>query len=140
MGHDSPFWLPKQSSKKWLFLIIPQGAINKIYFSIKTCVHNGTFYWEVEYLSIRPGFEGEDANIRVGWSTRKGDLSGPVGCDKYGWGYRDVSGSKVHKGNRDDEYGESFNTGDISFSSNRKIVFSICDFENSCDLVILKNY
>ena len=34
---------------------------------------------------------------------------------------------------------DSFNTGDVSFSSNKKIVFSICDFENSCDLVILQN-
>ena len=34
---------------------------------------------------------------------------------------------------------DSFNTGDISFSNNNKIVFSICDSENSCDLVILKN-
>ena len=49
------------------------------------------------------------------------------------------SNGKWLKGKYSKYNSESFNTGDISFSSNRKIVFSICDFENSCDLVILKN-
>jgi Set1/Ash2 histone methyltransferase complex subunit ASH2 len=36
-----------------------------------------------------------------------------VGTDAYGYGYRDISGSKVHNGIRDDAYGEPYGPGDI---------------------------
>lgn len=51
-------------------------------------VHNGTFYYEVEILAP----EGEDAHIRLGWSTRQGELNCYVGYDKWSYGFRDISG------------------------------------------------
>lgn len=78
-------------------------------------VHNGAYYWEVEIL---PPLEGPNVDpsrchTRVGWSTRQGELQAPVGNDIYGYGYRDISGSKVHGGLRDDRYGEEYGPGDI---------------------------
>jgi len=53
------------------------------------------------------------AHVRVGWSTRQGELQGPVGFDKYSYGYRDARGSKVHDSVREDDYGEPYLHGDI---------------------------
>lgn len=50
---------------------------------------------------------------RVGWSTRQGELQGAVGGDRYSYGYRDISGSKIHESIRDDAYGEPYGPGDI---------------------------
>ena len=54
-----------------------------------------------------------DSHVRIGWSTRQGDLQAPLGHDKHGYAYRDISGSKIHASTRDDDYGESFGPGDI---------------------------
>jgi len=45
--------------------------------------------------------------------SRQGELQAPVGYDNYSFGYRDIGGSKVHKGVRDDKYGEEYGPGDI---------------------------
>lgn len=71
-------------------------------------VHSGAYYFEVD---IVPG--GTNAHTRIGWSTRQGELQAPVGYDNYSFGYRDIGGSKVHKGVRDDKYGEEYGPGDI---------------------------
>mmetsp|Transcript_16379 Transcript_16379/g.22573 ORF Transcript_16379/g.22573 Transcript_16379/m.22573 type:complete len:187 (+) Transcript_16379:201-761(+) len=71
-------------------------------------LHWGSYYWELEVLQGSP-----DSHIRVGWSTRQGELQGPVGFDQYSYAYRDVGGSKVHRSIRVDGYGEPFSTGDI---------------------------
>lgn len=61
-------------------------------------VHVGPYYWECEIL---PHISSPDTvdldnslqpHVRVGWSTRFGELRGPVGYDKHSYGYRDVGG------------------------------------------------
>jgi Set1/Ash2 histone methyltransferase complex subunit ASH2 len=45
---------------------------------------------------------------------RSGDRQAPVGFDKWSYGYRDSSGSKIHKSVRVDDWGgEGFKAGDI---------------------------
>jgi hypothetical protein len=53
------------------------------------------------------------AHVRIGWSTRQGELQGPVGYDKYSFGYTDVVGAKIHASLREDNYGEIYGSGDI---------------------------
>lgn len=72
-------------------------------------VHSGPYFFEAEILQPL----GENAHFRIGWSTRQGDLQAPVGYDKWSFGYRDICGSIVHDGVRDDIYGEPFTAGDI---------------------------
>ena len=44
-------------------------------------VHRGSYYWEMEILPAL-GL-AEASHVRVGWSTRQGELQGSVGYDKY---------------------------------------------------------
>ena len=74
-------------------------------------VHNGAYFWEAQILSPEP-FD-EHSHVRLGWSTRMGELQAPVGYDKHSYAYRDESGSKVHSSHRIDNYGEAFGPGDI---------------------------
>lgn len=74
-------------------------------------VHNGPYFWEAEILPSDP--PNEQAHIRLGWSTRLGELQAPVGYDKHSYAYRDINGSKVHNSNRVDKYGEPYGPGDI---------------------------
>ena len=60
-------------------------------------VHMGPYYWECEILP--PLCEGDagvgvglEPHVRVGFSTRFGELRGPVGYDKHSFAYRDVGG------------------------------------------------
>jgi hypothetical protein len=77
-------------------------------------VHSGAYYWEAEILEPAPGVsDAINCHVRLGWSTRQGELQGPVGNNSCTYGYRDVSGSKIHNGKRDDNYGESYSVGDI---------------------------
>jgi hypothetical protein len=86
-------------------------------------VHNGAYYCEVEILppdtttlktdETQSENNVPDSHIRLGWSTRQGDLQAPLGHDKHGYSYRNVSGSKVNSSTRDDSYGESYGPGDI---------------------------
>jgi hypothetical protein len=54
----------------------------------------------------------QQGNVRVGWSTRLGELQAPAGYDKHSYGYRDLDGSKTHNGNRVN-FGASFGHGDV---------------------------
>jgi hypothetical protein len=72
-------------------------------------VHAGSYFWEVQVLEPL----GPDAHVRLGWSTRLGELQSFVGYDKYSYGYRDVDGSKCHQCIREDHYGQSYSEGDI---------------------------
>ena len=58
-------------------------------------VHFGPYYWECEILPplTTPTAPALTPRVRVGWSTRFGELRGPVGYDKHSYGYRDVSGN-----------------------------------------------
>lgn len=67
----------------------------------------GSWYYEATMSHL--GFSG---HVRLGWSTRKGELQAPVGYDECSYGYRDLEGSKVHKAWRED-YGEAFQEGDV---------------------------
>ena len=51
-------------------------------------VHAGAYYFEVEILKS----DGVDAHVRVGWSTRQGELQSFVGYDKWSFGVRDLNG------------------------------------------------
>jgi Set1/Ash2 histone methyltransferase complex subunit ASH2 len=53
-------------------------------------VHRGSYYWEMEVLE--PLRDAQDCHIRVGWSTKQGELQAGVGYDKYSYGYRDLNG------------------------------------------------
>lgn len=135
-------------------------------------VYKGSYYFEVEILphtapksTISASVEGESGSsssecpqevmpsphIRIGWSTRQGELQAPVGFDQYSYGYRDScgkrlvhrecfyfyirnqltcyfyhthnvntvskhyvpAGSKSHKSQRVDHYGEPYQPGDV---------------------------
>lgn len=67
----------------------------------------GTWYFE-----IKVGHLGDTGHVRLGWSTRKGDLQAPVGYDQHSFGYRDLEGVKVHQALRE-TYGEPFTEGDV---------------------------
>jgi Set1/Ash2 histone methyltransferase complex subunit ASH2 len=73
-------------------------------------VHRGSYYWEVEILESP---DNDNAHVRIGWSTRQGELQGPVGFDKFSFGYRDIGGSKLHNSVRVDHYGAPYAAGDI---------------------------
>ena len=64
--------------------------------------YQGTWYFEVRVDHL-----GESGHARLGWSTRRGDLQGPVGYDEHSLGYRDLEGSKVHRALRE-PYGAPF--------------------------------
>jgi hypothetical protein len=55
----------------------------------------------------------EAPHVRIGWALDSAALAAPVGYDKYGYGYRDISGSKIHNSLREDDYGDSFEPGDV---------------------------
>ena len=90
-------------------------------------VHTGAYYWEAKMLEVvdeKNSVDGKDNNngndgstgkvhMRLGWSTRQGELEAHVGFDKSGFGYRDIDGSKCSAGVRDDVYGSSFGPGDV---------------------------
>jgi hypothetical protein len=57
---------------------------------------------------------GFGAHVRLGFSNRTGDLSAPVGYDKWSYGIRDIGGSRIHASQREDDWGgESFGPGDV---------------------------
>ena len=77
-------------------------------------VHDGAYFWEAQILpTTTVSEEGEAPHVRLGWSTRMGELQAPVGYDKHSYGYRDMAGSKVNNSIRLDHYGEAFGPGDI---------------------------
>ena len=57
-------------------------------------IHWGSYYWELLELVLLQS--SPDSHIRVGWSTRQGELQGPVGFDQYSYAYRDVAGSLLN--------------------------------------------
>lgn len=69
--------------------------------------HEGTWYFEVEVTRL-----GETGHCRLGWATAKAELQAPVGFDAFGFGYRDVDGSKVSNALRE-PYGAPYREGDV---------------------------
>ena len=70
-------------------------------------VRCGAFYYEITIAYL-----GESGHARVGWKSKKGEANAPVGFDKFGYGYRDVGGEKVHESTLA-PYGEPFKEGDV---------------------------
>ncbi|CAI2178513.1 16161_t:CDS:2 [Funneliformis geosporum] len=72
--------------------------------------------WFFEVFIDRGGegkIDGKDgAHVRVGWARREGNRNSPVGSDAYSYGFRDLTGQKIHQ-SRPAQYGESFKTGDV---------------------------
>jgi len=55
-----------------------------------------------------------NGHLRIGWSTREGDLQAPVGYNEHSYAIRDIKGSRVHKSQREDKWGGvSFSVGDV---------------------------
>lgn len=68
-------------------------------------VSSGSWFYEIECLP-------HSGNIRLGWSTEKGDVQAPVGYDKYSYSYRDKEGTKFHV-SQGLPYGQTYGPGDI---------------------------
>jgi len=51
-------------------------------------VNSGSYYFEV----LLEDCPSENVHYRVGWASRFGELQGPVGYDKFSFGFRDVDG------------------------------------------------
>lgn len=74
-------------------------------------VHSGTWYCE-----LTPTHLGASGHVRMGWCTHKAEMQAPVGFDVYGYGFRDIEGSKIHNGLREAYApggGTSFGEGDV---------------------------
>jgi len=55
-----------------------------------------------------------NGHLRIGWSTREGDLQAPVGYNEHSYAIRDIEGSRVHKSQREDKWGGvGFGVGDV---------------------------
>lgn len=62
----------------------------------------------------------KNGHVRIGWSTRSGDLQAPVGYDASSYAIRDTGGSRIHKSRREDKWGGiDFGPGDV-------VGFAIC--------------
>ncbi|KAG2559988.1 hypothetical protein PVAP13_8KG032200 [Panicum virgatum] len=68
----------------------------------------GAWYFEVRFVHL-----GATGHTRLGWVTNRADLQTPVGYDAYGFGYRDMDGTKVHKAWRDKYADEGYGEGDV---------------------------
>jgi Set1/Ash2 histone methyltransferase complex subunit ASH2 len=69
--------------------------------------HFGTWYFEVTVARL-----GATGHVRLGVCTKKSDLNIPVGADQFGYSYRDLEGTRQHKGLRE-PYGAPFAEGDV---------------------------
>lgn len=69
--------------------------------------YKGTWYCEARVNHL-----GKSGHVRLGWCTRRAELQAPVGFDEHGFCYRDLEGSRVHKGLRE-AYGEAYGEGDV---------------------------
>jgi Set1/Ash2 histone methyltransferase complex subunit ASH2 len=51
-----------------------------------------------------------DLEVRIGWSTERGDVQAPVGFDKFGYSYRDKEGTVFHQSKGRQFGGASYGT------------------------------
>ncbi|XP_006664329.2 protein TRAUCO [Oryza brachyantha] len=68
----------------------------------------GTWYFEIKVLHL-----GSSGHTRLGWATNNADLHAPVGYDVFGFGYRDLDGTKVHKAWRAKYADQGYGEGDV---------------------------
>ena len=69
-----------------------------------------------------PGVEqySVGGHVRIGWSMRTGELQAPVGYDRWSYGIRDISGSRIHNSKREDKW------GGVGFAPGDVIGFAVC--------------
>uniref|UniRef100_A0A0D3HRC1 B30.2/SPRY domain-containing protein n=1 Tax=Oryza barthii TaxID=65489 RepID=A0A0D3HRC1_9ORYZ len=68
----------------------------------------GAWYFEVKVLHL-----GSTGHTRLGWATNNADIHAPVGYDVFGFGYRDMDGTKVHKAWRANYADQGYGDGDV---------------------------
>jgi Set1/Ash2 histone methyltransferase complex subunit ASH2 len=68
----------------------------------------GAWYFEVKVLHL-----GSTGHTRLGWATNNADIHAPVGYDVFGFGYRDMDGTKVHKAWRANYAEQGYGDGDV---------------------------
>ncbi|EAY79923.1 hypothetical protein OsI_35088 [Oryza sativa Indica Group] len=68
----------------------------------------GAWYFEVKVLHL-----GSTGHTRLGWATNNADIHAPVGYDVFGFGYRDMDGTKVHKAWRANYADQGYGEGDV---------------------------
>jgi Set1/Ash2 histone methyltransferase complex subunit ASH2 len=66
------------------------------------------WYFEVKVMHL-----GSTGHNRLGWVTNMEDIDMPVGCGAYGFGYRDIEGTKVHMSWRDNYGDEGYGKRDV---------------------------
>jgi Set1/Ash2 histone methyltransferase complex subunit ASH2 len=67
------------------------------------------WYFKVKVLHLGP-----TGHTLLGWATNMVDIDMPVGCEAFGFGYRDSNSKKVHMSWRDKHYGvEGYGKGDV---------------------------
>ncbi|KAI1434424.1 hypothetical protein GGR50DRAFT_402266 [Xylaria sp. CBS 124048] len=91
-------------------------------------VREGTWYWECKITrgilkgggsarnGTKDGGQPESrGHVRIGMARREASLDAPVGFDAYSYGFRDVSGQKVHMSRPKDFFppGEDIREGDV---------------------------
>ena len=91
--------------------IIVGGDNNNIYSGQKRPLHESSNQEEPSDLATKRQKTG---HVRIGWSTRSGDLQAPVGYDASSYAIRDTGGSRIHKSRREDKWGGTeFGPGDV---------------------------
>ncbi|BAT12655.1 Os11g0145700 [Oryza sativa Japonica Group] len=68
----------------------------------------GAWYFEVKVLHL-----GSTGHTRLGWATDNADIHAPVGYYVFGFGYRDMDGTKVHKAWRSNYADQGYGEGDV---------------------------
>eukprot|EP00985_Skeletonema_marinoi_P008421 scaffold3804_cov159-Skeletonema_marinoi.AAC.4 len=91
--------------------IIGGGDNSNIYSGQKRPLHESSNQEEPSDLATKRQKTG---HVRIGWSTRSGDLQAPVGYDASSYAIRDTGGSRIHKSRREDKWGGTeFGPGDV---------------------------
>eukprot|EP00743_Colponemidia_sp_Colp-15_P007791 GILK01008435.1.p1 GENE.GILK01008435.1~~GILK01008435.1.p1 ORF type:complete len:400 (-),score=66.58 GILK01008435.1:49-1173(-) len=77
-------------------------------------VRDGEWFFEitVNEPALPAPYPGFEAHTRLGWCSSRADIEAPVGCDKFGYCYRDVEGTKFHNG-CGASYGQPYTVGDV---------------------------
>ena len=69
---------------------------------------------KIENVEKKQQASSMNGHLRIGWSTREGDLQAPVGYNEHSYAIRDILGSRIHKSQREDKWGGiSFGVGDV---------------------------
>ncbi len=74
---------------------------------------------------------GATGHARLGWCTQRAELQAPVGFDAHGFCYRDLEGSKVHRGLRE-PYGKPYGAGDVVSHLFERVLSPLDDQGGSC--------